>query len=368
MAAITSQDIRELVWITPDTTVLDLSRILQWTPARTQKEIYLNGGGIVSNASPVDFHTAQVLIRQAGLEAARPGEQVQIHCVEDLAPEPETEPPFWKQRIKYWLSTAVELFSIPGRFPMETALVLTDAAVTQLILGARYASSASGDSVIAIEGETPRFEWREILAQFSLPSGGPLDPIETAFLNDLHASRNDVIHNLAPFILNRDSVYIWVFLALSLASQLHAAPGPNTPGLTHFMPAMPEAGLEIREGSVRWLHDFIPSLLETALGPIQVQDNLGGNLGTVDDLGRAFIPDLVITDQAGRRYSALVEIPKTLNSLTAQWWAYYQPGFVFIPLGYLSHARYLARRSGYPEDRLIAYISPNLTSPMDRPD
>lgn len=364
---IKGQDLRELIWIAPQTSVLDLSRILDWTPARTQKEIYLNDGGIVSNTSPVDYHTARRLIHQAGLEAANTGEQAQTHCIEERERREEKQPTFWKQRIQYWLSASVEQFSKPGRLAMETALVMTDAAVTQLILGSIYASSAAGDDLIAIEGETPRFEWRDILARFNLPSVGSLDQIETAFLNDLHAARNDVIHNLAPFILNRDSVYLWLFLALSLASQLQVAPEINTPGLTHFMPAMFEAGMAVRIGSVEWLKDFIPALLETALGPIRVQVNLGGGLGTVDDFGRAFCPDLVITDQAGQRYSAQVEIPATLNILTAQWWAYFQPSLVFIPLGYLAYARSLARLSGYPEDRLMAFISPTLSSPMAGP-
>lgn len=359
---LTSQDIREIVRLTADTTITDLSRILDWTPARTQKAAYLNGGGIKSNNSPVDLKTARLLIRQAGREAALEDQIVQVHPIAIDEKDINGEAVFWKQRIVFWLAEAVRNFALPGRLPLEVALVMTDMAVSQLILGAHYAPGSGDDALLSIEGETPRFEWREILARFRLPSGIAPDAIETAFLNDLHAARNDVIHNLAPFLLDRDSVYLWLFLTLALAVQWDAAPDATTPGIAHFMPALDSAGEEIRIGCVDWLKGFIPTLLSSELGAIQVHQNLDGRLGLTDDLGKVFTPDIVITSQDSQRYSAQVEVPATLNSLTAHWWAYFQPSMVFIPLGYMARARSLARLTHYPEDRLMAYISPALES------
>lgn len=355
-----SQDIRSIVRLTDHTTLLDLSQSLNWSPARTQKTIYLIGGGILSNTSTVEFNTARQLIRQTGREAALADQTLSIHCLDEIEIKENIQPHLWEQRIKNWLTEAVELFSLPDRLSLETALVLTDMAVTQLILGSTYAAptSVAGKTFLEFEGITPRFEWHEILPKFRLPSGGAPDPIETAFLNDLHAGRNDVIHTLAPFLLDRDSVYIWLFLALSFAEQWNTAPEQSTEGIRNFLPALNAAGQADRERCVRWLNQFIPALLEAALGPIQVQLNLNGEQGITDELGRAFCPDLVITDQHGQRYSAQVEIPRTLNIITAQWWGYFQPSLVFVPLGYLAHARYLAKLASYPEDRLMPYISP----------
>ena len=355
-----SQDIRAIVRLTSDTTVLDLSQILNWTPARTQKTIYLNGGGILSNTSIVDFNTARRMIQQAGREAAQADQQIQVHCMDDADVKDNIQSHLWEQRIKYWLTEAVELFSLPNRLSLETALVLTDMAVTQLILGSTYATPAvdTTEPFLEVEGGTPRFEWHDILSKFRVPSGGAPDAIEMAFLNDLHAARNDVIHTLAPFLLDRDNVYIWLFLALSFAAQWNVAPDQSTTGITNFLPALNAAGEADRERCVHWLNQFIPALLESALGPIQGQVNLDGSLGITDEPGRAFCPDLVITDQEGQRYSAQVEIPRTLNIITAQWWGYFQPSLVFVPLGYLARARYLAKLSNYPDDRLIPYLSP----------
>jgi len=345
--------------------VVELAALLGWNTAKTQKEIYLNGGGIVANSSTVGFTAARALLRSTGLDARfeDPIKQTVCgHCQAEIQPDVHAgEAPLWKKRAGYWLKLALSHFSISGDVELETAALLMDTALTQLILGEKYGQldEASPDTPFALE--TTRIEWKEILSRFTLPGGKRPDAMEIAFLNDMHAARNDIIHGILPsLVLSKDSVYIWLFLSLALATQLGAIDIDDMAELYPFLPATSLADDTVRQGCVRWLVEFVPALLEPVLGKISIRLNMDGKLGIADDQRRAFLPDLVFEDKNGLRYSAQVEIPTTINFQTAQYWAYYTPSLVFVPLGYLAHARYLARLAGYPEANLMAYISPTL--------
>lgn len=350
-----------MVWLSAGTTAADLAHLLGWSPAKTQRTIYLNGGGIVSNLSVVDFKTARTLIRAMGREAGLTGQVETTRYFNDIETEPDGEKNrLWKERATFWLSAAVNQFIRPGRLALEAATIFTEMAASQLILAHVPVLVLPGELERFRDGDALKTEWRETIFRFLLPVGEKPDAIELALLNDLHTVRNDIIHGIHEFGLAKDSVYLWLFLATALSTQFGVRLDLSPQELSPFLAVTELADEKIRMACIEYLAGFVPSLLESMLGPITVRLNSEKELGLSNDQGRAYLPDFVIETKDKKRYSAQVEVSTTINVGTAQWWKYHDPSLVFIPLGYLAQARYWARLAGYPEDRLIAYISPSV--------